>query len=273
MKRKRLTQIMPWLLPLRQKQRKLFFYLGMRFDGKHYAEKFSANDLKYEVYRTESVMVNEDSGYDIRYQYNKVHNLMLAARTMHRILIMPGETFSFYQRVRQADREIPFRDGLNLVYGKMVTTPGGGLCQLSNLLYWMFLHTPLTITERHGHQIDAFARHDDLPEGIDATISEGWKDLKVTNDTNQVYQILITFDEKHIIGTIRSDAPNKYQYEIYNASVKYVQAEDGIFKQALVNQARTSLRTNRTEHRLLYENRARVGYPLSKDIKIEKESV
>ena len=33
---------------------------------------------------------------------------------------------------------------------------GGGLCQLSNLIYWMTLHTPLTITERYRHSYDVF---------------------------------------------------------------------------------------------------------------------
>ena len=33
---------------------------------------------------------------------------------------------------------------------------GGGLCQLSNLIFWMTLHTPLEVKERHRHGYDVF---------------------------------------------------------------------------------------------------------------------
>nr|WP_241774663.1 MULTISPECIES: VanW family protein [Lysinibacillus] len=33
--------------------------------------------------------------------------------------------------------------------GEVKTGIGGGICQLANLLYWMALHTPLIVTERH----------------------------------------------------------------------------------------------------------------------------
>ncbi|MFJ8513275.1 VanW family protein [Lysinibacillus xylanilyticus] len=39
---------------------------------------------------------------------------------------------------------------------KVKTGVGGGICQLANLLYWMALHTPLIVTERHHHSFDPF---------------------------------------------------------------------------------------------------------------------
>ena len=42
-------------------------------------------------------------------------------------------------------------------------------------------------------------------EGIDATISSGWLDLKVKNETNNIYQIDISFDEDYMYGKILSD--------------------------------------------------------------------
>ena len=44
-----------------------------------------------------------------------------------------------------------------LHYGSFQTGIGGGLCQLSNLIYWMTLHTPLTVTERYRHSFDVFS--------------------------------------------------------------------------------------------------------------------
>lgn len=40
MARKRLTQLFPFLLPLRVWQRNLFYQIGMRFDGNKYSKKY-----------------------------------------------------------------------------------------------------------------------------------------------------------------------------------------------------------------------------------------
>ncbi len=182
MSRKRLTQVFPFLLPIRKWQRKTFFYLKMRFDRNKYAREMSKKFLPYKVCDTTSLLLNQNSGFDMKFQLNKVHNLKLASKTISHIMIKPNETFSFWQLVKSADKKIPYKDGLNFVEGKIVGDYGGGLCQLSNMLFWLFLHTPMTITERHCHSTVSFpSTTPDLPAGIDATISEGWLDLKVKN--------------------------------------------------------------------------------------------
>ncbi len=96
MKRKRLTQVFPFLLPIRKWQRKKLFYLEMLIDGNKYAKnKFEAL-LPNTVFETSSLMLNENSGFDMKYQINKVHNLKLAARIINKVIIEPNETFSFW---------------------------------------------------------------------------------------------------------------------------------------------------------------------------------
>ena len=51
------------------------------------------------VFETSSLMMNENSGFDMKYQINKVHNLKLAARTINKVIIEPNETFSFWPEV------------------------------------------------------------------------------------------------------------------------------------------------------------------------------
>ena len=130
MKRKRLTQVFPFLLPIRKWQRKKLFYLEMLIDGNKYAKNKSEALLPNTVFETSSLMLNENSGFDMKYQINKVHNLKLAARTINKVIIEPNETFSFWQLVRWADHHEKYKDGLSLVDGKIVGTYGGGLCQL-----------------------------------------------------------------------------------------------------------------------------------------------
>ena len=115
MKRKRLTQVFPFLLPIRKWQRKKLFYLEMLIDGNKYAKNKSEALLPNTVFETSSLMLNENSGFDMKYQINKVHNLKLAARTINKVIIEPNETFSFWQLVRWADHHEKYKDGLNLV--------------------------------------------------------------------------------------------------------------------------------------------------------------
>ena len=75
MPRKRVTQIFPWLLPLRRKQRLFFFYTGMRLDGNRYAAGKSDLPLPYPLFETRCPLYNRETGFDMVYQENKVFNL------------------------------------------------------------------------------------------------------------------------------------------------------------------------------------------------------
>lgn len=146
------------------------FYLEMLLDGNRYARGKSEVLLPNIVFETASLMLNEKSGFDMKYQTGKVHNLKLAEKTIDKVVIAPNEVFSFWQLVRWADQQEKYKEGLNLVNGKIIGSYGGGLCQLSNMLFWLFLHTPMTIVERHGHAVEWFPpTTEDLPCGTDAT--------------------------------------------------------------------------------------------------------
>ena len=56
MSRKRLTQVFPFLLPLRKWQRKKYFYFKMKFDGNRYAKKTSEKLLPNTVFETSSLI-------------------------------------------------------------------------------------------------------------------------------------------------------------------------------------------------------------------------
>jgi vancomycin resistance protein VanW len=46
--------------------------------------------------------------------------------------------------------------GLTLKQGQIPKDTGGDLCQLGNLLFWIFAHSELTITERYRQSFDVF---------------------------------------------------------------------------------------------------------------------
>lgn len=242
----------------------------MKFDRNVYADKISESLLPNLVFETSALMVNENSGFDIQFQYNKVHNLQLAAKTMDKLVIAPNETFSFFWLTRHADRYTRYKDGLNLVNGKIVGSYGGGLCQLSNMLFWLFLHTPMTIVERHGHAAESFpSTTEDLPCGTDATVSEGWLDLKVRNDTDNIFQIAIHFDDNYMYGEILSQRPVNTEYTVFNSSVSYIKRNEKIYQVSVVCREETDQETGEHTQRELYTNQCEIAYSLPDNIEVK----
>lgn len=264
MGRKRLTQILPWLLPLRIKQKVFCFYLKMKLDRNRYAAMQADELLPCLLFESACPMYNRSTGFDMVYQENKVFNLKLAAATMEKLLIRPGETFSFWQLVRNADRNTPYKEGLVEIDGKLTTRPGGGLCQISNLLFWMFLHTPLTVIERRGHLVKDFPEPEsDAPTGVDATVSEGWTDLKVQNNTQTTFQISFVFDEEQIVGRVFTDRDNGLRYEVSCSEPTYCRVNGAVYQEVDVTRnVVDGISGMWVASEPMYKNRCQIGYPL-----------
>lgn len=271
MARKRITERFPFLVPIRVWQRNFFYWLKMYFDRNKYSKEVGEL-LKYEVCSDKTVMINENSGQDIIYQVNKVDNLKIISKTMNHILIKPGETFSFCYLARHAKKYGKYKAGLVLVNNKIVPQKGGGICHLSNLLYFLFLRTPLTIIERHGHKVKSFPNPDkESLEGVDATINSGWLDLKVRNDTENTYQIVIDFDSRYMYGKILSDNEMKTIHHIINEDFKYIKKDDKVYESIAVMKVIKEKDTGRVIEKLkLYEEVVEVNYELPKEIEIEE---
>ena len=273
MKRKRVTELFPGLLPLRKRQRTFFFYTAMALDGNVYAKEQKKEELPWVQYSGFSMLYNQQTGFDMKYQENKVFNLRLAAKKLDGLIIAPGETFSFWKAVRYADREVPYKDGLTVVNGNVATSPGGGLCQMSNLLFELFLHSPMEIIERKGHDKKEFPDSQSFLEGVDATVSEGWTDLKVKNKTGQTFQIRIAFDQERIFGILRTDRPPEVFYKIRNENLVYQRQNGRVYQKVSVYRDEvTESGASRGRTRLLYENCCEISYQLPACVEIKEET-
>ena len=106
---------------------------------------------------------------------------------------------------------------MNLYYGRFRAETGGGLCQLSNLIYWMVLHTPLTVTERHRHSFDVFPDSNRTqPFGSGATCVYNYRDLQISNQTDdETYQICIRTEGDDLVGEIRTCSTPYLKYRVY----------------------------------------------------------
>lgn len=271
MKRKRITELFPFLVPLRIWQRNVVVNTKMALDKNHYAHK-KGEYLPYEIANNKTWMINEQSGHDIIYQQNKVHNLKITSETMNKVYIYPSEIFSFNYLEKYTKKYGKLKDGLTLRNDKIIHEKGGGVCHLSNLLYYTFLLTPLTILERHGHKIKSFPNPDkDALDGVDATINKGWQDLKVKNETDHIFQICISFDEEYMYATIRSDVETNEVATISNEDFKYIRKKNQIYESVAVVKTTRNKNTNEIiEKKKLYDEIVAVGYELPENTKIEE---
>jgi len=152
---------------------------------------------------------------DMWMQENKVTNLRLASARVNGIVLHPGQTFSYWYLIGRPTARKGYLPGMLLRNGRAVAGVGGGLCQLSNLIFWMTLHTPLTVTERHRHGYDVFPDSDRTqPFGSGATCFYPYGDLMIRNDTADDYQLLVTVGEHDLIGEWRCSAAPECRYEI-----------------------------------------------------------
>ncbi|MBN2794667.1 MAG: VanW family protein [Clostridia bacterium] len=147
---------------------------------------------------------------------HKITNLNCALQTLNRRVIPSDRTFSYWKSIGKPTLKRGFAEGMVLDHGQLKRGVGGGLCQLSNMIYWMTLHTPLTVVERHRHSYDVFPDHNRTqPFASGATCVYNYRDLRIKNDTHEKYQFYFELDEDYLYGKILSDQPKYFHYEIY----------------------------------------------------------
>jgi len=136
---------------------------------------------------------------------NKKHNLRLAIARFQNVPIFPGEIFSFWHFVENPTRKAGYKMGINIINGQLDFDIGGGLCQLSGLLYHLALTAGMSIVERHPHSADLYTdgtRY--TPLGADATTAYGYKDLRLSNTLGVPVCFRIRIEENRLVGSLCS---------------------------------------------------------------------
>lgn len=167
-------------------------------------------------------------GDEMLWQQNKVINLRLAVDRLDGLIIYPGETFSYWKLIGRPSYRKGYREGMVLFLGRIGGDIGGGLCQLSNLIFWMTLHTPLTVAERYRHSHDVFPDSSRTqPFGSGATCAYPHRDLMIRNDTDAPFQLCVHVGETHLTGEWRSLAKPKFAFKIIEKDARIDQASWG----------------------------------------------
>ena len=173
-----------------------------------YAKQRDANpDLKHALQLKQELKPNEA----------KMHNLLIAIKRIESIQVNPNEIFSFWNAVGNPNRKNGFVNSRSIVAGVLQDTVGGGLCQLSGLMYYLSLQANLEILERHSHSMDIYTAETRFaPLGSDATVAYGYKDLSIRNKLNYPIRFKFSVLENDIIINLMHPSPidgNKVEFE------------------------------------------------------------
>ncbi|HSF26493.1 MAG TPA: VanW family protein [Actinomycetes bacterium] len=132
-------------------------------------------------------IVEQVSSFTTRFPHASYRNTNIgrAAALIDGTLLRPGETFSLNGIVGERTRANGFTEGFIIRNGRFETDLGGGVSQVATTTFNAAFFAGLKDVEHHPHSL-YISRY---PEGREATVAWGSKDLRFTNDSP--YGVLI----------------------------------------------------------------------------------
>jgi vancomycin resistance protein VanW len=269
----RLSELHPVFYHFRVGQKRWARILADAFSGVRFARERRSSALPFTCKKHQSLLRRRLGSTDPQLQENKIVNLKIAIRHIDGIMIKPGETFSFWKLVGKTTPQKGYIEGLLLSQGEVITGVGGGICQLANLLFWMVLHTPMQVVERHHHHFDPFP--DDqrvLPFGSGASVFYNYVDLRFTNPTEHTFQIKVWVTDRHLKGSIHTDKEWPYSYHIEERNHAFLREGGKNYRRNEIWRTVIDKRTGKkTDEELMIRNYSEVKYALE-DIPANEET-
>ena len=224
---------------------------------------------QHEHFVHQTPLFREWKDVDPQLERNKVVNMGIALSKINGVTLQPGQVFSFWRLLGRPNSRKGYIDGVVLRKGVLGGGIGGGLCHLTGFIYWMTLHTPLAIKERHRHSHDTSPAGWPSPFGSDATCFYNYKDLMIQNNTSQVFKLRLEVDAEQgrLRGAWLSDRPPDCKYEVYQVG-HVIQREDwgGYTRHNSLHRRVYDLDGTLKGDEFIAENHAIMLYPPSEDI-------
>ena len=143
---------------------------------------------------------------------------------------------------------------------------GGGLCQFTNLIHWMVLHTPLTVVEHHHHDgVDLFPDYNrQVPFGTGTSILYNYLDYRFKNETDVTFQLITYVTDTHLCGELRASKNFPFKYHIETENEHFVRIGDDVYRKGRVYRTLIDKATgNELSRELIRDNNAKVMYDSS----------
>lgn len=186
-------------------------------------------ELPYCVCSHNSLIRRKLGNVDLNLQENKANNLAIAVPKISHLIIKPNEVFSFWSLVGKCTERKGYKSGLVIRNGKTDSGIGGGMCQFTNLIHWLVLHTPMDIVEHHHHDnLDLFPDYGrQIPFGTGTSIAYNYIDYRFKNTTDKTFQLIVYTTNEYLCGEMRVDSPLDVKLHI-RAENEYFSKEKGI---------------------------------------------
>ena len=233
---------------------------------KKFTKKFNKENFQYIWKGDTKILLRKLHGVDMQLQKNKIVNLQIASKKLDGVIIEPGEEFSFWNLVGNATKRKGYLEGLMISNSNLKKGIGGGLCQMANMIHWLVLHTPLTVTELHHHSDALFPDvKRRVPFGTGTSISYKALDYRFKNTSNNPIQIRVWLDDTFLYGELRSTVPLKEKYKIVEEDSHYAKDEKGLFyRNSKVYRIIIDKETNKEiKKELILNNHSKVMYDYS----------
>ncbi len=265
MPRKLFCEISPFTYKLSVARLTVQRKLKDAFSATRFANTRSAVPLPEKVYKHSSLIRRTLGNVDPVLQDNKATNLALAAENINGVMIRPGETFSFWHLAGKPTKKKGYKEGLTISKGVTGKGIGGGMCQFSNLIHWMILHTPLTITEHHHHDgYDLFPDNNrQIPFGTGSSIGYNYIDYRFYNGTDITFQLFVYTDDKYLCGELMADKQPPYSYHIKVENERFVRRGGDVYRLGKVIRNTVDRATGKTvKTETIKENNAKLLYDI-----------
>ncbi len=234
------------------------------FSGERFADEKNTVPYPAVVKSHTSNVLRRLEGVDMQLQRNKLVNLRIAAAQINGIVVQPGETFSFWRLVGEPTAKRGYLDGLVISAGKLSSGVGGGLCQLANLIHWLVLNSPLTVTELVHHSDALFPDSGRrVPFGTGTSVFYKNVDYRFKNTTDRPVQLLVWLDENTLFGELRAQEPFPYIYRITEEDQGYVEEDGEFFRVSRVFRITLDRERRVIRRELVLDNHSKVMYDYS----------
>ena len=238
------------------------------FSSQEFATSKMDAPLPVLIYGNKSLMRRVLGNVDPVLQENKVRNLSLSAPKVTNVLIRPGQIFSFWKLVGRCSEKEGYKKGLVISSGKVSEGIGGGVCQFTNLIHFLVLHSPMDIVEHHHHDgMDLFADYGrQIPFGIGTSIMYNYLDYRFQNNTDTTFQLITHVTDKYLCGELRANKPLAVRYHIRTENEYFSREADTVYRNGLVFREQIDVKTgNLLQKELIKRNHAVVMYDIDED--------
>jgi len=236
------------------------------FSKNKFATKKSVEKFPFIIYKHKSLIRRVLGNVDMQLQENKAVNLSIAAPKVNGTIIKPGEVFSFWKTVGKTNRTKGYKEGLTISNGKTSSGIGGGMCQFTNLIHWMVLHSPLDIIEHHHHDgVDLFPDFNrQIPFGTGTSVSYNYIDYRVKHNTDKPFQLITYVTDTHLCGELRATDAFDIKYHIKSKDECFVRENGIVYRTGKVYRESIDKNSgNIIASQCIRENHAKVMYDTS----------